>query len=95
MTAYTISGLVASKVLAKVSFFAIILKFWKLNILTLGGHQALFWLWYHRGLSSPQRRYAVGRSESPPSFGQAGFFLQLSEAAQLTGDEAWPLGTNY
>ena len=34
---YGIGGLVAGKVLAKVGFFAIILKFWKVAILALGG----------------------------------------------------------
>lgn len=37
VAAYGIGGLVAGKVLAKVGFFAIILKFWKLGILALGG----------------------------------------------------------
>jgi len=37
VAAYSIGGLVAGKVLAKVGFFAIILKFWKLGILALGG----------------------------------------------------------
>jgi uncharacterized membrane-anchored protein len=37
VAAYTIGGLVAGKVLAKVGFFTIILKFWKLSILALGG----------------------------------------------------------
>jgi len=37
VAAYTIGGLVAGKVLAKVGFFAIILKFWKLGVLALGG----------------------------------------------------------
>ena len=37
VAAYTIGGLVAGKVLAKVGFFAIILKFWKLGLLALGG----------------------------------------------------------
>jgi len=37
VAAYTIGGLVAGKVLAKVGFFAIILKFWKLGILALVG----------------------------------------------------------
>jgi uncharacterized membrane-anchored protein len=34
---YSIGGLVAGKVLAKVGFFAIILKFWKLGLLARGG----------------------------------------------------------
>jgi uncharacterized membrane-anchored protein len=37
VAAYGIGGLVAGKVLAKVGFFAIILKFWKVVILALGG----------------------------------------------------------
>lgn len=37
VAAYGIGGLVAGKVLAKVGFFAIILKFWKLGLLALGG----------------------------------------------------------
>lgn len=37
VAAYGIGGLVAGKVLAKVGFFAIILKFWKVAILALGG----------------------------------------------------------
>ena len=37
VAAYTIGGLVAGKVLAKVGFFAVILKFWKLGLLALGG----------------------------------------------------------
>ncbi|WP_198173011.1 DUF2167 domain-containing protein [Hymenobacter ginkgonis] len=37
VAAYSIGGLVAGKVLAKVGFFAIILKFWKLGLLALGG----------------------------------------------------------
>lgn len=37
VAASTIGGLVAGKVLAKVGFFALVLKFWKLCILALGG----------------------------------------------------------
>jgi uncharacterized membrane-anchored protein len=37
VAAYTIGGLVAGKVLAKVGLFAIMLKFWKLGLLALGG----------------------------------------------------------
>ena len=37
VAAYTIGGLVAGKVLAKAGFLAIILKFWKLGLLALGG----------------------------------------------------------
>ena len=37
VAAYGIGGLIAGKVLAKVGFFAIILKFWKLGLLALGG----------------------------------------------------------
>jgi uncharacterized membrane-anchored protein len=37
VAAYTIGGLVAGKVLAKVGLFAVLLKFWKLGLLALGG----------------------------------------------------------
>jgi uncharacterized membrane-anchored protein len=37
VAAYGIGGLVAGKVLAKVGFFAIILKFWKLGLIALAG----------------------------------------------------------
>ncbi|HEX8659809.1 MAG TPA: DUF2167 domain-containing protein [Hymenobacter sp.] len=37
VAAYTIGGLVAGKVLAKVGLFAVVLKFWKLGLLALGG----------------------------------------------------------
>ena len=37
VAAYSIGGLVAGKVLAKVGFFAIILKFWKIGLLALAG----------------------------------------------------------
>jgi len=37
VAAYGIGGLVAGKVLAKVGLFAIILKFWKLGLLAVGG----------------------------------------------------------
>ena len=37
VAAYSIGGLVAGKVLAKVGFVAIILKFWKIGLLALAG----------------------------------------------------------
>ena len=37
VAAYTIGGLVAGKVLAKVGLFAVILKFWKLGLLAVAG----------------------------------------------------------
>lgn len=37
VAAYGIGGLIAGKVLAKVGLFAVILKFWKLGLLALGG----------------------------------------------------------
>lgn len=37
VAAYTIGGLVAGKVLAKVGLFALVLKFWKLGLLALAG----------------------------------------------------------
>ncbi|RZK24247.1 MAG: DUF2167 domain-containing protein [Hymenobacter sp.] len=53
VAAYTIGGLVAGKVLAKVGFFAIILKFWKLGILALGG------LW-----AAIKRFFGIGTKEA-------------------------------
>ena len=43
VAAWTIGGLVAGKVLAKVGFFALIVKFWKLLILGIGALGA--WVW--------------------------------------------------
>jgi len=43
VAAWTIGGLVAGKVLAKVGFFAVILKFWKIIILAVGGFFAAIW----------------------------------------------------
>jgi uncharacterized membrane-anchored protein len=37
IAAWTIGGLVAGKILAKVGFFALILKFWKLGVLAIAG----------------------------------------------------------
>ena len=37
VAAYTIGGLVAGKVLAKVGFFALLLKFWKVGLIALAG----------------------------------------------------------
>jgi uncharacterized membrane-anchored protein len=53
VAAYTIGGLVAGKVLAKVGFFAIILKFWKLGLLALGG------LW-----AAIKRFFGIGSKEA-------------------------------
>ncbi len=43
VAAWTIGGLVAGKVLAKVGFFAIILKFWKLIAIAVVGVASAFW----------------------------------------------------
>ncbi|MDZ4667164.1 MAG: DUF2167 domain-containing protein [bacterium] len=43
VAAITIGGLVAGKVLAKVGFFAIMLKFWKLLALAAAGLFGAFW----------------------------------------------------
>ncbi|MGI4873352.1 MAG: DUF2167 domain-containing protein [Janthinobacterium lividum] len=53
VAAYTIGGLVAGKVLAKVGLFAVILKFWKLGILALGGAWAAI-----------KRFFGVGKKEA-------------------------------
>ena len=73
VAAYTIGGLVAGKVLAKVGFFAIILKFWKLGFLALGGAWAaikrLLRLWLQGGLAQPHGRPAgrTGRAADRPA----------------------------
>jgi len=46
VAAWTIGGLVAGKVLAKVGFFALILKFWKLIALGAAGAGAFIWKMY-------------------------------------------------
>jgi len=43
VAAWTIGGLVAGKVLAKVGFFAILVKFWKLIVLGVGALLAFVW----------------------------------------------------
>ncbi len=42
MAAWTIGGLVAGKILAKVGLWAVIIKFWKVIMLTIGGGFATF-----------------------------------------------------
>lgn len=43
VAAWTIGGLVAGKVLAKVGFFAVLLKFWKLIAVAVAGGFSLIW----------------------------------------------------
>lgn len=53
VAAYSIGGLIAGKVLAKVGLFAVILKFWKLGILALAG------IW-----AAVKRFFGFGQQES-------------------------------
>lgn len=46
VAAFTLGGLVAGKVLAKAGFFALILKFWKVLILGIGGAFSYVWKWF-------------------------------------------------
>ncbi len=46
VAAYTIGGLIAGKVLAKVGLFAVIAKFGKLILLAIIGGGAAFWRWF-------------------------------------------------
>ena len=43
VAAWSIGGLVAGKVLAKVGFFAMIVKFWKVIALAVAGAAGTFW----------------------------------------------------
>jgi uncharacterized membrane-anchored protein len=43
VAAWTIGGLVAGKVLAKVGFFALILKFWKIGAIAIAGFFSMIW----------------------------------------------------
>lgn len=58
---YTVGGLVAGKVLAKVGFFALLLKFWKIIAIALLGASGFIW------------KYIMGRkSKTNPSSTKAG-----------------------
>jgi uncharacterized membrane-anchored protein len=46
VAAFTVGGLVAGKVLAKVGFFAIIAKFGKVIFLAIAGAGASVWKWF-------------------------------------------------
>jgi uncharacterized membrane-anchored protein len=46
VAAWTVGGLVAGKVLAKVGFFALILKFWKLIAVAVAGAGGAIWKWF-------------------------------------------------
>ncbi len=46
MAAWTIGGLVAGKVLAKVGFFALLLKSWKLIVIGLTAFGGVIWRFF-------------------------------------------------
>jgi uncharacterized membrane-anchored protein len=46
VAAWTIGGLVAGKVLAKVGFWALLLKFWKLILIAIAGAGGAFWRFF-------------------------------------------------
>jgi uncharacterized membrane-anchored protein len=68
VAAYSIGGLVAGKVLAKVGFFAGLLKFWKVIAIAIGGGATSVWKWFtgrreaneRRTLEQPERRSLEG-----------------------------------
>jgi uncharacterized membrane-anchored protein len=68
VAAYSIGGLVAGKVLAKVGFFAVLLKFWKVIAIAFAGAGTSLWKWFkgrrendeRRTLNQPERRSLEG-----------------------------------
>ncbi|QHT70298.1 DUF2167 domain-containing protein [Rhodocytophaga rosea] len=68
VAAYSIGGLVAGKVLAKVGFFAGLLKFWKVIAIAIAGAGTSLWKWFtgrrendeRRTLNQPERRSLEG-----------------------------------
>lgn len=48
VAAWTIGGLVAGKILAKVGFFVLIVKFWKLIALAIAGAVGSFWKYFKK-----------------------------------------------
>jgi uncharacterized membrane-anchored protein len=56
VAAWTIGGLVAGKVLAKVGFFAILLKYLKVILIGVGAAATAAWKWYKRKTEPPTVR---------------------------------------
>lgn len=56
VAAYSIGGLVAGKVLAKVGFFAGLLKFWKVIIFAIAGGATSLWKWLSGRREESERR---------------------------------------
>jgi len=56
VAAWTIGGLVAGKVLAKVGFFAILLKYLKFILIGVGAAATAAWKWYKRKTEPPTVR---------------------------------------
>lgn len=63
VAAYSLGGLVAGKVLAKVGFFALILKFWKVLLIGAASIWALVRRWFTSREPSPT---AIESGEAPP-----------------------------
>ena len=59
VAAWTIGGLVAGKVLAKVGFFAVILKFWKIIAIAATGAGAGIWRWIKARFGSGENPYTT------------------------------------
>ena len=79
---WTIGGLVAGKVLAKVGFFAVIMKFLKLIILAVIGFGAAVWRWItgkKKKEKDPEYQYQPGLPEVP---GSAGTVAELPSQAE-------------
>ncbi|MFY9311444.1 MAG: DUF2167 domain-containing protein [Bacteroidia bacterium] len=88
VAAWTIGGLVAGKVLAKVGFLALILKFWKLIALAVAGFFGAFWKKFKKkkeenGTTIPETK-AIDVQSEPLAETQP---LQLSDNTTISTDE--------
>lgn len=67
VAAWTIGGLVAGKILAKVGFFALILKFWKIIALAIAGFFTTFWKKLRRKKDEKKEEKKEERKEDDPT----------------------------
>ncbi len=65
VAAWTVGGLVAGKVLAKVGFFALLLKFWKLIAIAVAGVGSAAWKWL-RGRRKNEEESLSAAAETVP-----------------------------
>jgi uncharacterized membrane-anchored protein len=65
VAAWTIGGLVAGKVLAKVGFFAVLVKFWKIIAIAVAGAGTAVWKWIKTRFSGGENPYTATEEEQP------------------------------